>query len=209
MSREREFINETFHLLAQPITALRATMELGLSKKLNEEESHQVLEDCLSVLDRLMLDVAVFREIASLEDAPELSCHDGHSLLHSCAEEMTIVADASNVELSLTFEPVVIQCNEPSLRRAMFVLLDEMIAAAPAGSKISVILRNRANAAVLEVHPGIPHGQREKLCLKLLQFAGASDIHLEADHASVDFRKGSYRQYRAITSADKQLLTSH
>jgi len=124
-------------------------------------------------------------------------------------EEMTIVAEASNVELSLTIEPVVIQCNEPSFRRAMFVLLDEMIAAAPAGSTISTTLRNREDAAVLEVLPGMPHGQREKLCLKLLQFAGGSDIYLEADHTSVDFRESSYRQYRAITFADKQVLTSH
>jgi DNA-binding winged helix-turn-helix (wHTH) protein len=36
MNPQREFMSETFHLLAQPITALRATVELGLSKEAND-----------------------------------------------------------------------------------------------------------------------------------------------------------------------------
>ena len=32
MNGQREFMSETFHTLAQPITALRATVELGLRK---------------------------------------------------------------------------------------------------------------------------------------------------------------------------------
>jgi len=209
MSQESEFISETFHMLAQPVTALRAIVELGLNKELNAQASHQILKDCLCMVDRLMQDVAIFREIASLEDAPLLTAHDGHTLLDSCINEMKIVAEASNVELSLMAEPVVIQSNEPSLRRAMFVLLDEMIAATTPGGKISIALKNRQDAAALEVHPGMPHGQRQKLCLKLLQFAGGSDIYMECDRTSVDFRDQSYRQYQVIPFADKQVLTSH
>ncbi len=203
MSQESEFISETFHMLAQPVTALRATVELGLNKELDAQVSHDILKDCLFMIDRLMQDVAVFREIASLVDIPLLTAHDGHTLLASCVDEMEIVAETSNVALSLMAEPVVIECNEPSFRRALFVLLDEMIAATAPGGGISISLKHRQDAAVLEVHPGMPHGQRRKLCMKLLQFAGGSDIYMECDRTSVEFRDQSYRQYQSIPFADK------
>ena len=73
MNPQREFISETFHALAQPLTSLRVTVELGLDKDGRPTCRAAILEDCLRLIDRLMQDLAVFREIASLGEAPPLA----------------------------------------------------------------------------------------------------------------------------------------
>ena len=79
MNPQREFMSETFHTLAQPIMALRATVELGLLKNASEQDSHLILEDCLRPIDRLMQDMAVLREITSLDEEPPLNLCDGQA----------------------------------------------------------------------------------------------------------------------------------
>jgi signal transduction histidine kinase len=210
MNQQREFLNETFHVLAQPITALRCTVELGLLKTLDNKAAHKVLEDCLHLIGSLMQDLAVFREIASLEEPPPLQSCQGHTLLQGCVEEMGIVAQAGGSALLLSAEPAAIQCNEPMLQRAMFILLDEMIAATPDGGEISISLRANEGGFLVEVRPGMPQGQRQKLCQKLLQFAGGHAIRFDAGCISMTFEESSCRPFPSLQlQTDKQLLTSH
>ena len=94
MTPQSEFISETFHTLAQPIAALRVTVELGLREDAGKP-ARQVLEDCLRLTDHLMQDMALLREIASLAEAPQLESCDGEALLQASVEEMAPVAEAS------------------------------------------------------------------------------------------------------------------
>jgi hypothetical protein len=55
----------------------------------------------------------------------------------------------------------------------------------------------------------MPPGQRQKLCRKLMQFAGGSAIRFVSGSTSVTFRESNYRRFPALPLMDKQLLTSH
>lgn len=187
MNPQREFINETFHVLAQPITALRATIELGLSKATDVQSSKEVLADCLGVIERLMQDLAVFREIASLDEMPSLTSCDGHMLLGDCMEEMAPVAEDRGIALRLTAEPVAMQCNQLMFQRALFLLLDDVIASTPRGGEITLSLHIGKDGVLLEGRPGTLKGPRKKLFLKLMQFAGGSSIGFVTDCVSVTF----------------------
>jgi signal transduction histidine kinase len=189
MNQQREFISETFHVLAQPITALRATVELGLVRPLNEQTSRQVLVDCLLQVDRLMQDLAVFREIANLDEAPPLNPCDGQLLLQNCVDEMAIVARERGIVLRLKTEPSTIESNEPMFQQGMFVLLDELLASTPSSGEISISLGKSKDSFRLEVQPGIPRGQRQKLFVKLMQFASGICTHSDRDSTYITFRK--------------------
>jgi signal transduction histidine kinase len=201
MNPQREFMSETFHLLSQPITALRATVELGLSREPNEAAMQQALQDCLSLLDRLMQDLAVFREIASLDEEPPLASCDGRALVENCVEEMEPVAESCGVALHLSAQAVEMRCNRPMLQKAIFVLLDEMISSAPDRSGISIGLSKHEDGVRLELHPGAPSGRRLELCRKLMQFAGGRSIQFDAGRISITFQGSEYRQEAEETSA--------
>ncbi len=209
MNQQQEFMSETFHLLAQPITALRAALELGLRKERTATDSQQVLEDCLRLIDRLMQDLAVFRETSSLDEQPILHSSDGRALLARCVEEMAVVAQDGGIGIELSAEPADIECHEPMLQRAVFVLLDEMISCAPSGCRIAVSLRKCGDGFRFEFRPGMPPGQRQKLCRKLLQYAGGSSIRFVSSSTSITFRQSSYRRFPALSLMDEQFLTSH
>jgi K+-sensing histidine kinase KdpD len=209
MNPQREFMNETFHLLAQPITALRATVELGLSKESNAAAGRQILQDCLGLLDRLMQDLAVFRETASLDEEPPLASCDGRALLASSVEEMAPVAQSCGVALHLSAQAAQMQCSGPLLQRAIFVLLDAMIACAPRGGGISIVLSKHEDGVRLELCPGAPPGRRQELCRKLMQLAGGSGMQFDSGRTCITFRGSADRQGAEGPSADQPVLTLH
>jgi signal transduction histidine kinase len=206
MNRQEEFMNETFHMLAQPVMALRAAMELGLAEEMNEATARQLLADCLRLIDRLTQDLAVFRELASLDEQPPLQSSDGQALLQTAVEEIAPVAEASGIALHFSSQSSLIECNGPMFQRALFLLFDEMIAHAP-DREISILMSPCNAGFRLELCPGIPPGQRRKLCHKLVQFAGGSDIRFASDRTSITFRKSCCLHIPAIPSPDEQIRT--
>jgi len=209
MSEQREFMSDTFHALAQPVTALRATVELALSKEMDASASQRAFENCLQLIDQLMQDLAVFREIASLDEQPPVETCDGRALLQSCVAEMELVAQESRVQLKLNAEAALIQCNIQMFQRAIFLLLDEMIASAPSDSEIAISFCKHDEGFMLEMCPGTLQGQRQKLCSKLMRFAGGFDICATSESITGIFRDHTYRHIPALTLVDKRVLTSH
>jgi hypothetical protein len=207
MNRQREFMSEAFHTLAQPITALRATVELGLRKSLSAQASRLVLEDCLGLIDCLMRELALLREITSLDEQPPLQFCDGQRLLEGCVQEIAPIAEDRGITLLLDAETSLMQCNAAMLQRASFVLLDEMIAGAARGSKVSVSLHPCKDGFLLEMIPGSTQGQRQKLGHKLMRFAGGSGIRFDSGCTSITFRNFTYPYVPAIHASDQRLLT--
>ena len=153
MNPQREFMSETFHVLAQPITVLRARVEMGLTKEAEDSEVRQIFQECLGLIDHLMEDLAVFREIASLDEEPPLELCDGRTLLESCIEELAPVAEDCGVALHLSMEDGGMRCNPPMLQRAIFVLLDAMIAGTARGDAIRIALSRDEEGMRLELRP--------------------------------------------------------
>jgi signal transduction histidine kinase len=202
MNPQREFMSETFHVLAQPITALRARVELGLRREANNAGARQICQDCLGLIDRLMEDLAIFREIASLDEEPPMASCNGRALLESCVEEWAPVAEDCGVALFLHAEEGEMQCCGPMLQRAILVLLDAMIASSPRGGAISIALSRHEDGLRLELSPGAPPGHRQELCRKLMQFAGGSGIQFDSDRISITFRGSKDRPGVEDTSVD-------
>ena len=200
MNQQFELVEEALHVLAQPVTALHAALELGLCDHAKSPEARKVFEDCLVILDRLTQELAVYREIAGLEAEPPLELCDGEALLKSCVEEMAPVAEASGVALNVTADKVHVECNAPMLQRAVFLLLDEMIACAPPKGisiRLKKVLDIRGpSEAQLEFRPGTAPGRRQQLCRKLMQFAGASGISFDSSRTYCCFRNGESLQVR-------------
>jgi hypothetical protein len=209
MNQQRDFIDETFHVLAQPITALRATAELGLSESTEAPTAKQALRDCLELIDLLVQELAVLREIAGLDEAPPLHACDGRELLQSCVEEMAPVALNRGIAIRLDAEPVAIQCDRTMLERALFVALDEMIGSTPSGAEISISLVRHPEGAVLELRPSTLRGQRRTLCLKLMQFAGSSSTRSVAGCMSATFQGSSCKHSSAISLTGDEAAVSH
>jgi signal transduction histidine kinase len=202
MNAQREFMSETFHVLAQPITVLRARVEIGLTEEAENSGARQIFQECLGLIDRLMEDLAVFREIASLDEEPPLELCDGRTLLESCIEDLAPVAEECGVAFHLSIEDGEMRCNKPMLQRAIFILLDAMIAGTARGDAIRIALSPDEEGLRLELRPGAPPGRRQDLCRKLMQFAGGSGIQFDSARSSVTFQGRTYRQGAAETSAD-------
>lgn len=209
MNPQQEFMSETFHTLAQPITALRATVELGLCRPSTEPATQELLQSCLSLIDRLMQDLAVFREIASIEDEPPRESCDGEAMIAKCAEEMMPVAESCGARIRLQTEPAMIHCNQKMFERGIFVLLDEMLAHSSSTGEISISLSKRDDKVELALRPGTRQGQRQKLCSKLMRFAGGMDVCFTPDSSSVTFRENTDRHIPELSLVNKSLLTSH
>ena len=215
MNAQFEFIHDALHALAQPVTALRTALELGLNDHADQPAARKTFADCLGLVDRLTQELAIFREIASLEPEPPLEPCDGEALLKSCVDEMAPVAEACGVALHLDAQRTRIVCNGPMLQRAVFLLLDELIACAPSGG-VSIGLKIHAAEAQLEVGPGIPPrqakkglaggpiapGRRQQLCRKLIEFAGGRSVRFGSDCTHCCFRIVESLQVRDGLTAD-------
>lgn len=213
MNPQFEFMNDALHMLAQPVTALRAALELGLRDHANEPAARKTFEDCLGLADRLTQELSIFREIANLEPEPPLELCEGAALLTSCVEEMSPVAEACGVALHLNAERTAMQCNAPMLRRAIFLLLDELIARSPSGG-VSIGLTKHANQAQLELRPGIapqqaglaegavPPDRRQQLYRKLIVFAGGQGVSFDSNRTYCSFQSGETPQIRDDVAAN-------
>jgi signal transduction histidine kinase len=192
MNAQQEFIHEVFHALAQPITALHASLELA--RREGDEGLNQTLECCLERVDVLMEELAILREITALEEGSPLQAEEASALLGSCLDEMAPVAAEHGVELRLDAAPGTLACNAAMLRRALFLLLDAMIAAAKPGGGIALTVHPEEEGVRLELHPSPVDGQRFKLFRRLMQCAGATSVGCDLECAFALFRGSTDRQ---------------
>ena len=189
MNAQSEFMNDALHVLVQPVSALRTALELGLNDHANQPAARKTFEDCLGLIDRLTQELALLREVASLQPEPPLELCDGQGLLQSCVAEMAPVAEACGVALCIEAEKTEIECNAPTLQRAVFLLLDELIACSPAEG-ISIRLTRQQSGAELQLHPGTAPGRRQQLFRKLIESAGGRDVDFHSARTRCCFRVG-------------------
>ena len=133
MNQQEEFMNETFHVLAQPIMALRAADgDWASVRKWNGTgRAPDLLENCLEP-DRSpdARSGRLARDRQPRRAAPAALLRR-QSTAEICIDELTPLAEANGSALHLSAQAALIECNAPMLHRAIFVLLDEMIAARP------------------------------------------------------------------------------
>jgi signal transduction histidine kinase len=206
MTSEKSYLDETFHKLSQPVMAMRATLELALEG--DGTDVRQALGETLLLLEQLTRDLALLREMTGLGDTAVLSLCAAGPVLWECVEEMLPVARAGSVKLHARVVSVRVLCNEEVLRRALFVLLDALIAAGAPGSEVCLQLADENGMARLESRPMLLDQMRSQLCCRLLEHAGANVSHAADGGLVAMFRSETCRQIPAKTSADEGLLTA-
>lgn len=200
MTAQQELMHETFHALAQPISALRAKVELGLRAGARQLPMESLAE-CLPLVLRLSDELGMLREIAALDDKPATAHYDATALLLECVEEMAMVARDAGTTLAVEAEPGWIACHEATLRSAIFLLLDSTLAAEP-GSKIEIGLHPDGFGYAISVSPAKLDGLRGKLFCKLMEHAGAEAVELGTESARATFPAPIYRNISASSSGE-------
>ncbi len=206
MNAETNYLNEAFHTLSQPVMAMRATLELALEG--DGTDARQALGETLLLLEQLTRDLALVREMAGLGNVIDRSVCAAEPLLWECIEEMQPVAQAGRVKLHASVATVKMLCCESLLRRALFVVLDTLIAEATPGSEVYVQLAADDGTTRLELRPAPMERMRAHLCCRLLEHAGASVSHAADGGVVAVFRSETGRQIPANTSVDEGLLTT-
>jgi signal transduction histidine kinase len=190
MNSQAELLVEALHELAQPATALRTALEIGLGDPTIGPSARRIFENGLSLMEDLARDLALAREIAQLQDEPQLEVCDAEALLRSCAEPMKEIAQACGVGLAFEAEAAQMNCDMARLRRALLLFLDESIACANAGESIAVRLRRAGDD--LQLALSAPRSARRRALYRgLLQQAGGRWVESGGNALLVCFRQAA------------------
>ena len=168
IQRCRECLGAVTHRLAQPLTALRGGIELGLMGKRPVADYRAVLEQSLQLADSMV------EMIASLRDLGEASMHGGipqsvslRTAIQEVLTEMEGLARSRNLRLELDAEGVVKVSADPErLGNAFQSLFAWVIQNSACSGSIAVKLSE--SKAKVQVHISPPRLDLQYIQIKIL-----------------------------------------
>ena len=158
-----EYVQTLTHEIKSPVAAIRGAAAL-LHEEMPAEQRQKFLANIEAegvrvqeIVDRLLLLSAVEAKKALDEQKP---INIGETVKKTVASVATLAA-AKNIDLSadLPREPAIVSADEFLLEKAVLNLLQNAIAFAPAGGRVTASLQNVDHSCVLRVSdngPGIP-----------------------------------------------------
>jgi two-component system, OmpR family, heavy metal sensor histidine kinase CusS len=180
---------EASHELRTPVSLVRATAEVALGRERSVDEYRQALADVLAHSERLstLVDdlLTLARADAGVEPA-EAGATDAAALASSVGREV----QAAVAQRGLTFDldlptpgaPVEVVCGPSSLRRLVFILLDNAFKYTPAGGSVRLGIspetgapgsRARVAIEVTDTGPGIDPTDRPRVFERFYRGAAA------------------------------------
>ncbi len=147
----RRFISDTFHTLAQPLTALHLSLELALMK--DDPACRTTVAEALAATRRLISTTTFLRESAYAEDPGEPIKMEVGSLLQKVVDELAPVAEAGGIRLETCIDSrMEVFADAAKLEQALFLLMNESfsgvreqgtlkVSASPAGACATVSIR--------------------------------------------------------------------
>jgi two-component system, OmpR family, sensor kinase len=181
MKRQREFVADASHELRTPLTSILANLELlqvSLQKP-DQEDERAMVDSALRSSGRMSRLVGDLLLLARA-DAGRIGARTGCDLAEigrsAAAEVAPMVGER---ELRIESErSLPVDGNPDELHRMVLNLLDNAVRHTPAGSRIELRLRARANEAVVEVTddgPGVPPELREQIFERFVRGEGSAD----------------------------------
>ena len=124
-SWKRQFLQDLFHKLSQPLTALNGTLELALRKRMPASEYREALGQALQLTSRLIGVVKAERECAESTDPGHMCLFDLAPLVRNVVGDLHPILDDSGVSLILSCEEsTTLRADPDKIGRALFSLVD-------------------------------------------------------------------------------------
>ena len=168
--RERQFIGDVAHELKTPVATLKGGIEVTMSKDRTKDEYKKAFSETLIDVNRLSTTIKNILDLAWI-GADVVSLSEAHFDLSSTVGELDEIAVKLAAQKRIAFkskiEPhIEISGAEDKVTRAVLNIIDNAIKYTPSGKSVSLMLRKKKNAAVLEIKDtgiGIPEQEREHI----------------------------------------------
>lgn len=146
------FASDLFHAISQPLTALRCSLELGLSRTAAAEDAHDALEQALQATERVCQLVHFSRQLAEADRIPALSRVWLDDLLAELRDEILPVAESKNVKMFLQeMEEIEVLAAEEDLARALFLVAEFALREMHAGEVLALSILPQGASAVVRM----------------------------------------------------------
>ena len=167
--RCRECLGAMAHRLAQPITALRGGMELGLMGKRSAADYRALLEQSLELADNLAQLIVSLRDLGESGTSSGLSvCVPLAATVTEVLAEMEDLAQSRDLRLQFTAEEDArVFANPERLRETLQSLFAWVIQTSAGGGDITLQLTTSEGKARLLLHP--PRLDLQYLQIKVLE----------------------------------------
>jgi len=180
-AQRNDFFEMTVHDLKQPVTALKAAMDLLLSEEERKSYSPKQVESLsniartsLSLLTTMISDVLNTAKLNNPQYQPERERVDLEAFLKDCAPENAASVAAAGKKWEYEFPPELSGCwifgDQDLIRRVVGNLVLNAIQYTPEGGKIKLGARlhdaDRAAIYVSDEGQGIPDGFRQEIFKK-------------------------------------------
>ncbi len=124
-SWQRQFLQDLFHKLCQPLTALNGTLELALRKPMAASEYRETLGQAMELTRHLIGAVRAERESAESTDPGHMRPFDLVTLVRNVVEDLHPVLDDAGIAILLAHQgSSIIRADPDRIGRALFSLVD-------------------------------------------------------------------------------------
>jgi two-component system sensor histidine kinase GlrK len=170
-AQKNRFLRNVSHDLKTPLTALREGAELlndQVAGPLSQQQQQVVaiMRDNSVKLQRLIEGLLDYQRALHAAASLDLQTVELDALVRDAAHAHELAARAKRQHVALDLQPVVVRADPEKLRSIVDNLLGNAVKFTPEGGNISVIAREDADAAMLEVidsGPGVPLEERESV----------------------------------------------
>lgn len=165
--REQQFIEDMAHELKTPLSIMKNTVEVVLSKKRSENEYKQSLNSALVDINKLsvtvndVLDLAWTKSDAKIMISEEVNLTDLMKEMEEILQKMSV-----NKKISLKIhlaDNIFIRGEKQKLQRAYFNLIDNAVKYTPVKGIITLLLNKTGNNAEVEISNTGPGIKQEEL----------------------------------------------
>lgn len=161
-AQQQQFTADASHELRTPLSILQMHQELALSKPRTPNEYRKSFETCLRATTRMNALAESLLMLSRLDSDPstlELKKVDLKSVVESAADQITVLADAKQISVSLDLQSVNVMGDPNSLSQVVTNLLSNAIMHSHTGGRIDVELtsdKSKSTVLVRDYGCGIP-----------------------------------------------------